>query len=126
MAITTTISKPLDAGFVQVDSAEKNGYKRFYKVPQKNAKIFANDLKQQNKNLNLYSNIVFFASIFAGVFGASAFTKKIESRMKQFLIQTASAVAVGILSSLAFGIYAQDKEKELLQQYKAKEIFYRA
>ena len=126
MAITTTITKPLEAGYVQVDSAEKNGYKRFFKVPQKNAKSFAEDLKQQNKNSNLYSNIVFFTAILAGVFGASAFTKKIESRLKQFLIQTASAVTVGSLASFFYSKYAQNKEQELLHQYKAKEIFYRA
>ena len=126
MAITTAITKPLDNGFVQVDSTEKNGYKRFYKVPQKNAKFFADKLKKQDKDLNLYSNITFFASIFAGVLGASIFTKNMESRMKQFLIQTGAAIVLAALSSLGFNKYAQSEEQKLLEQNHAKEIFYRA
>ena len=126
MTITAAITKPLDNGFIQVDSTEKNGYKRYYKVPKKNADKFAAELVQQDKNLNLYSNINFFVSIFAGVLGASFFTKNIESRMKQFLIQTSSAIFLTILTTLGFGKYAQKKEENLLNENRAKEIFYRA
>ena len=48
MAITTTISKPLEQGYVQVDAKRKNGYTRYYKVPGKSAKSFSNKLKKQN------------------------------------------------------------------------------
>ena len=126
MAITTAITKPLDSGYVQVDSTSKNGYKRFYKVPQKNAGKFVEELRKQDKTLNIFSNITFFTAIFAGVLGATHFTKNMESRMKQFLIQTASAVGVAVLSSFVFNKYAEAEEHNLLLKHKAKEIFYRA
>lgn len=125
MAITTAITKPLDKGFVQVNSTEKNGYKRYYKVPEKNAEIFAENLKKQDKKLNLYSNLTFFTSIFAGVLGASIFTKNIEG-MKKFFIQTGSGIIAAALSSLGFNKYAENKEKAFLKENNAKEIFYRA
>lgn len=126
MSITATITKTLEPGFVQVDAAEKNGYKRYYKVPKRNAGIFAQNLEKQNKNLNLLSNITFILAVIAGVFGAARFTKNIESRLKQFLIQTASGVGVGILSTYGFNMYAQSEEQNLLKENGAKEIFYRA
>ncbi len=126
MAITTEITKHLDNGFVQVDAAGKNGYKRYYKVPQGNAKIFADELKKQDKNLNIISNVTFFTGIFIGVLGATYFTKKMESKMKQFLIQTCAAIATAALSSLGFNQYADSKKENLMRKHGAKEIFYRA
>ena len=126
MAITTAITKPLDSGYVQVDSTTKSGSKKYYKVPQKNAGMFAEELRKQDKTLNLYSNITFFSAIFAGVLGATYFTKNMESKMKQFLIQTGSAIVAAALSSLGFNQFAESEEKNLLQKHRAKEIFYRA
>ena len=126
MAITTAISKPLGNGFVQVDAEEKSGYKRFYKVPDKNARSFATELKKQDKNLNIISNVTFFTGIFIGVLGATYFTKKMESKMKQFLIQTCAAIATAALSSLGFNQYADSKKENLMRKHGAKEIFYRA
>lgn len=126
MAITTSITKPLDSEHVQVDAANKYGYKRFFKVPRKNAKNFAYELRQQDKNLNLYSNITFFAAIFTGVFGAARFTKKMENKLKQFLIESATGIVFATLASIGFNKYAQSEEDKLKSRYKAKEIFYRA
>ena len=125
MSITTAITKPLDSGYVQVDSTTKNGYKRSYKVPQSNAKIFAEELKKQDKTLNICSNITFFAAIFAGVLGATHFTKKMDSKIKQFIIQTITGITAAILSTIGFNKYAVSEEKNLLQKHRAKEIFYR-
>lgn len=125
MAITTNITRTLNNGYVQVDSTEKNGYKRFYRVPQRNAKVFAKELEHQEKNLKIVSNVTFFASILAGVFGAAHFTKNMESRLIQFLIQTSSAIALALLSAIGFNMYAQSKEINLLKEHQAKEIFYR-
>jgi len=126
MSLTTAITKPLESGYVQVDAKEKNGYTQYYKVPYKNAKRFALELKQQDKILNRISNITFFTSIFTGVLGAYYFTKNMDSRFKQFMIQTASAITLAILSSLGIGKYAESEQQELLNKYKAKEIFYKA
>ena len=126
MSITTSIVKPLETGYLQVDASDKNGYTRHYKVPHKNAKVFAEEWKEQDKKLNLCSNIVFFSSIFAGVLGATYFTKNIESRMKQFLIQTASAITLTILTSIGMSKYADSEQKNLLDKHHAKEIFYKA
>lgn len=125
MAITTAVTKSLGAGYVQVDSAEKNGYKRYYKVPEKYAGDFADKLKKQDKTLNIYSNLSFFSSIFAGVLGATLLTKKIEG-VKKFYIQASAGIVAGALSSLGFSQYAGNEEKNLLQKYHAKEIFYKA
>jgi len=126
MSITTTIVKPLETGYVQVNATEKGGYTEYYKVSQKNARRFTADLKQQDKHLNLCSNILFFTSIFAGVLGATYFTKNMDSRFKQFLIQTASAITLTALTSLGMSRYAETKQKDLLNTYKAKKIYYRA
>ena len=126
MSVTTAITKPLEPGYVQVEATEKNGYTQYYKVPQNNAKRFAEDVKHQDKNLNLTSNILFFGSIFAGVLGASHFTKNMNSRFKQFMIQTVSAITLAILTSLGMAKYAESEQKNLLNQYSAKKIYYRA
>ena len=125
MTVTTAITKPLEQGYLQVDVKHKNGYTRYFKVPQGNAKRFANEFKQQDKELNLYSNITFFTSIFAGVLGASLFTKNLESRLTQFLIQTAAAIGLSGLTSFNFNKYALCEEEKLIKSHKAKEIFYR-
>ena len=125
MATTITISPSSNKNYVLVDAAEKNGYTRHYTVPQRNAKLFASELKQQNKDLNLFSNITFFSAVFLGVIGATAFTKKFESRMKQFLVQTVAGIACAVISSLGFNQYAAVQEENLIKKHKAKEIFYR-
>ena len=126
MSISTSIVKSLESGYVQIDASEKNGYTRHYKVPQKKSKRFSVELKKQDKELNLISNITFFSSIFAGVLGATYFTKNMDSRFKQFLVQTASAITLAALSSIGMSRYAESEQQELLNKYKAKEIFYRA
>ena len=126
MSLTAKITKPLEQGYVQVDTERNNGYTRHYKVPHKHAKTFSSELIKQDKDLNLYSNIVFFTSIFTGVLGATFFTKKMDSRMKQFLIQTASAVGLASLTSFGMNKYAINEEKNLIKSYNAKEIFYKA
>ena len=126
MAITIEITKPLDNGFVQIDAGEKEGHKRHYKVPNQNAKLFAEELKHQEKHLNIFSNVTFFTGIFLGVLGATYFTKNMESKMKQFLIQTCAAIATAALSSLGFNQYADSRKEDLLRKHRAKEIFYRA
>ena len=126
MAITTTITKPLDPGYMQVDANYKSGYKRFFKVPQNNAKNFAVELKKQEKDLRLYSNITFFSSIFIGVIGAALFTKNLDSRLKQFAVQTAAAIGLTGFTSYGFSKYATNEEEKLLKKHRAKEIYYRA
>ncbi len=126
MAVTTTITKPLENGYLQVDAKYKSGYKRYYKVPQKNAKKFANEFSAKDKNLNLYSNIVFWGSILVGVAASAFFTKNMESRMKQFLIQTTSAIGFTGLTSYVMSLYSRNEQENLVNKYQAKEIFYRA
>lgn len=126
MSITTQIVKPLETGYLQVDASDKHGYVQHYKVPQKNAKNFATEFKEQDKKLNICSNVLFFGSIFAGVLGATYFTKGMESRFKQFMIQTASAITLTILTSLGMSKYADTEQKNLLNKHNAKEIFYKA
>lgn len=126
MALNTVITKPLGQGFVQVNASEKNGYTRYYKVPQRNAKIFESELKKQNKDMKVLSNVLFFSSVFAGVTGAFIFTRHMESRLNQFLIQTTSGIIAAALCSLGFSKYEINRNNELLKKHRANEIFYRA
>ncbi len=126
MAVTTTISKPLENGYVQVDAKYKGGYGRYYKVPKNSAKFFAEKFKDHDKKMNLYSNIGFAVAILTGAFGAAYLTRKMQSRLKQFLIETASAVGLATLTSLGINQYAQKEEENILKKYNAKEIFYKA
>ena len=126
MALETKITKQLEPGFVQVDSTNKYGFKRYYKVQKNNAGKFAYELKTQDKKLNIYSNIAYFSSIIAGVLGASVFTKNMESRWKQFGIQTAAAIGLSTITATFMNKYYQKEQNNLIQGYKAKEIFYKA
>ena len=126
MALETKITQPLGQGFVQVDATNRYGYKHYYKVPQKTARKFAYELKVQDKQLNLYSNIAYFSAIFAGVIGASFFTKKIDNKWKQFGIQTAAAIGLSTVTALGMNKYTQNEQEKLIKNYRAKEIFYRA
>ena len=125
MSITTTISKPLEPGYVQVDSKEKNGYTRYYKVPQTNAKVFSNELKVQDKKMNRYTNAAIFGTMFACVLGVSCLTKKMKSKLQQLLIQMGTAVAS--MTAVSLGMYScEEKEHDkLLLKHHAKEIFYK-
>lgn len=126
MAVTATIVKPLESGFVQVDADYKRGWQRNFKVPQANAERFASDFTKQDKRLNILSNITFFSSIFAGVLGAYCFVKKMDSRFLQLAIETATAIGLSTLTALGFRNYAKGEEDKLLQKNNAKEIFYQA
>ena len=126
MSLTTAITKPLEPGFVQVEAKEKNGYVQYYKVPQKNARNFAAEYKQQDKRLSITSNVLFFGSIFAGVLGATYFTKNMDSRFKQFMVQTASAIVLTVLTSLGMSRYAETEQDKLLKTHNARQIYYRA
>lgn len=126
MAITTAVTKPLEPGYMQVDSTYKNGYKRHFKVPQKNAREFAIDFRELNKKQKLYDNIIFFTSILTA-FGTSVYlTKKMDNKWKQFFIQVASTIGFSTLTSIGYSKYAQEEQREFLKNYKAKEIYYRA
>jgi len=126
MAITTSVVKPLEPGYMQVDSTYKNGYKRHFKVPNKYAKSFATNFKELHKKQRLYDNIIFIGSMIAAFTGSVYFTKKMESKWKQFFIQVGSTIGFSMLTSIGYAQYAQDEQKELLKNYGAKEIQYRA
>lgn len=125
MAITTTISKPLEQGYVQVDAKRKNGYTRYYKVPQNTAKSFSNKLKKQDKDMNLYTNIAIFSTMFTGILAAAYLTRKMKSRMQQFFIQVLSAVVPMTAVTVLMQDKATTEHDKLLKQYKATEIYYK-
>ena len=126
MALETKITQSLGQGYVQIDATNRYGYTQYYKVPQKKARKFAYELKTQDKTLNLYSNIAYFSAIIAGVLGASIFTKNMESRWKQFGIQSLSAIGLSTLTAFGMTKYTNNEKENLIKSYKAKEIFYRA
>ena len=125
MAIQTAIVKPLESGYVQVDSTYKNGYKRHFKVPQQSAGEFAFEFKELHKKQRLYDNITFFTTIFTAFLGSVYFTKNMQNKWKQFAIQAGSTIASSLLATIVYSQYAQDKQREFLKNYKAKEIYYR-
>lgn len=125
MAITTTISKPLEQGYVQVDAKRKNGYTRYYKVPRKSAKSFSNKLKKQDKDMNLYTNIAIFSTMFTGILASAYLTRKMKSRMQQFFIQVLSAIVPMTAVTVLMNDKAIAEHDKLLKQYKATEIYYK-
>lgn len=125
MAIETRITKPLEHGYVQVDTKSKNGYMRYYKVPQKNANIFSNELAVNDKTMNTYSNIAYFTSILVGILATFPFVKKIDSALKRFGIQCIGAIALSTLTMIGMNEYTNAKEEEIRKKYGAKEIFYK-
>ena len=125
MAITAQITKQLEPGFVQADIKYKNGYTKYYKVPEKNAKYFITQKIEQEKDFDLYSNILFFTAVFAGFVGGAYFARKMD-KLKQFAVESLSAIGCGTLSTLGFLDYRQNQEKKFDKAYTAKEIFYKA
>ena len=79
--------------------------------------------KKLASKLNISDIIVLTGQIGAG---KTYFTKGMESRFKQFMIQTASAITLTILTSLGMSKYADTEQKNLLNKHNAKEIFYKA
>ncbi len=126
MSIITSIVKPLDNGYVQVDSTEKNGYTRHFKVPGNMARSFSDNLKHHDKSFNIYSNVNFWTSIILGLGSASYFTRNLNSTWMKFFIQTASAIGLTSLTSHVVDIYRTASETELINKHNAKEIYYKA
>ena len=126
MSVDTKITKPLGQGRVQVDVKYKGGYTRYYSVSKKNAHGFANEFKTNEKNMDMCSNIVYFTTIFGGILATIPFTKNVNSWMKKMLIQFASAIGFSTLAMVGMNEFANSKEKEVVNKYRAKEIFYRA
>ena len=125
MAIASAvISQQISPKSVQVDFTTKSGYSRYYEVPNENAKQFSLSMINQQKDMRLNSNLVFFSSMFAGILGAAMLTKNMESRFMQFLIQTASGIGLSFLSSIGMEkLYTSDR-KNIENRYGAKELFY--
>ena len=126
MDLKTAVTKPLEPGYMQVDATYKNGYKRYFKVPQRSAGKFAVEFKDLNKKQKLYDNVTFFTSILTAFATSVYFTRKLDNRWKQFAIQVASTIGFSTLTSIGYAKYAQDEQREFLNNYKAKEIVYRA
>ncbi len=125
MSVQTAVVKPLESGYMQVDSTYKNGYKRHFKVPQANAKKFAIEYKELYKKQRLYDNVTFITAMLTAFLGSIYFTKNIQNKWKQFAIQTCSTIGASMLASLGYAKYAQDEQREFLKDYKAKEIYYK-
>jgi hypothetical protein len=126
MSITNKITKPLGQGYVQVDSENKGRYTRYYKVPERSAHVFSEELKAQEKRLGTYSNIMYFMSILVGVLGASCFTKNLNGWMKKFLVQCSGAIGLSLITMMGMNEYIKNEEKALNDKFHAKEIYYRA
>ena len=123
---TASISQQLSPDTVQVDFTTKSGYTRYYEVPKQNAKPFSLSLINQQKDMRLNSNLVFFSSMFAGIIGAAMLTRNMESRFMQFLIQTASGIGLSFFSALGMEKLLVNERKDIENRFGAKELFYNA
>ena len=63
--------------------------------------------------------------MFSGLLIATRFTKKMESKMKQLVIQTLSAVLPMTAATVGMQDYAEKEHDKLLKKYNAMEIFYK-
>ena len=80
----------------------------------------------QEKEIRFNSNFIFFSSMFIGILGAAMFTKNMESKLMQFLIQTASGIGLSLLSSIGLEKLLVKERKDIENRYGAKELFYNA
>lgn len=125
MAIASAvISQQLSPNTVEIDFTTKSGYTRCYEVAKQNAKPFSISMINQQKDMRLNSNLVFFSSMFIGIIGAAMFTRNMESRFMQFLIQTASGIGLSFLSAVGMEKLLEKERKDIENHYGAKEIFY--
>ena len=125
MAIASAaISQELSPNTVQVDFTTKSGYKRYYEVPKQNVKPFSISMINQQKEMRLNSNLVFFSSMFAGIIGAAMLTRNLENRLMQFLIQTASGIGLSFLAALGMEKLIVKERKDIENNYGAKELYY--
>ena len=126
MSVDTRIAKPLENGYVQVNAEYKGGYKRYFKLPERGAKVFADEFAKQDKRMVTYGNIAYFSSIFTGVLGMAFFAKNVKSGINKFLLECCGALGLAVLSTIVINDYTKSEEENLLKQFKAKEIYYRA
>ena len=125
MAIASAaISQQLSPNTVQVDFTTKSGYTRCYEVPKQNAKPFSLSMINQQKEMRLNSNLVFFCSMFVGIIGAAMLTRNMESRFMQFLIQTASGIGLSFISAIGMEKLLLKERKDIENHFGAKELYY--
>ena len=123
---SAAVSQQLSPNTVQVDYTTKGGYTRYYEVPKQNAKPFSLSMIKQEKDMRFNANLVFFSSMFVGIFGAAMLTRNMESRMMQFLIQTASGIGLSFLSAAGMEKLLIQERKDIENHYGATELFYDA
>jgi len=127
MTLSTEITRKLDDGNVQVDIKSKNTTSRHYSVAPEKADCFISDYKKNEKNSLYLSNIAFGVSIFGGVVLTNFLIRNaVKSTAMRYLLSSAGGVIAGIASMLGVGDYLDKKKAELMKQYQAKEIFYKA
>lgn len=127
MGVNAEITRQLENNTVQVDITSKKARTRYFQVPKQKAAAFADKYKKQDKQITYFTNTVFFASVLGGVLLSSALTRKIvKSKAMQFILGSMGGIGGGIASVFASGNYIDNKQKNLLKEYQAKEIFYEA
>lgn len=126
MSVDAKISRAIDNNSVQVDISSKNSRTRFYQVPKNNADNFIKQYKKQDKKASLITNTAFGAAILVGVFGANALTKKMNNKLLKFVLNTAAGVGCAIAAIFGSGKYIQNQQNKIIEQNRAKEIFFEA
>ncbi len=126
MSVDAKISRAIDNNSVQIDISSKNSRTRFYQVPKNNADNFIKQYKKQDKKASLITNTAFGAAILVGVFGANALTKKMNNKLLKFVLNTAAGVGCAIAAIFGSGKYIQNQQNKIIEQNRAKEIFFEA
>ncbi len=126
MSVDAKISRVIDNNNVQVDISSKNARTRYYQVPKNNADNFIKQYKKQDKKASWITNTAFGASILVGVFGANALTKKMNNKLLKFVLNTAAGVGCAIAAMFGSGKYIESEKNKILEQNRAKEIFFEA
>ena len=126
MSVDAKITRAIDNNTVQVDISSKNSRTRYYQVPKNNADNFIKSYTKNEKKMSWITNTAFGASIIVGVFGANALTKKMNNKLLKFVLNTASGVGCAIASMYGSGKYIESEKNKILEQNRAKELFFEA
>lgn len=126
MSIKTEVIRQPNASFADVNVTAQNGKTRYFRLPSQNADSFAVQLKKQDKNRAIITNLTFGFSIFAGVMLAKAFTKNVKDKTMQFLIGAVGGVIGASASSLACEKYLDNQQNSTIKKFGAKETYFEA
>ena len=120
MALTSSVVKNYDNGYVKIEIGQKNREPKYYLVPENNADTFEKEYKTNAKKMTWASSLLMVGVIVATLLPLSAVLKKIENKTAQTLCGITAGVIGGMASLFISNNIERKSHSKLLQKFNAK------